>query len=89
MRLPGAPSAEITLVAALTDANPKVEAALEKEDFAAAMKALSALRQPVDTFFDDVMVNSSVPAERENRLRLLMQVRDLMGQVADFSQVSG
>ena len=53
------------------------------------MKALSALRQPVDTFFDDVMVNSSVPAERENRLRLLMQVRDLMGQVADFSQVSG
>ena len=89
MRLPGAPSAEITLVAALTDATPKVEAALEKEDFAAAMKALSALRQPVDTFFDDVMVNSSVPAERENRLRLLMQVRDLMGQVADFSQVSG
>lgn len=89
LRMPGAPAAEITLVAALIDAGPKVDASLEKEDFAAAMKALAALRQPVDAFFDDVMVNSTVAAERDNRLRLLIQVRDLMGRVADFSQVAG
>jgi len=89
LRMPGAPAAEITLIAVLHDVAPKVEAALETEDFAAAMTELAALRQPVDTFFDDVMVNSTVPSERDNRLRLLMQVRDLMGRVADFSQVSG
>ena len=88
LRLPGAPAQEITLVAALTDATPKVETALAAEDFAAAMTALAALRKPVDAFFEDVMVNSSVPAERDNRLRLLIQVRDLMGRVADFSQIS-
>ena len=89
LRLPGAPQEEVTLVAALTDATPKVDAALDMEDFAAAMTALAGLRKPVDAFFDEVMVNSSVPEERDNRLRLLIQVRDLMGRVADFSQVSG
>ena len=44
---------------------------------------------PVDAFFDGVMVNSDVPAERENRLKLLGQVRDVMGQVADFGQIAG
>ena len=64
-------------------------AALETEDFAAAMTALAALRAPVDRFFEDVMVNSDVPAERENRLKLLGQVRDVMGRVADFGQIAG
>jgi glycyl-tRNA synthetase beta chain len=53
------------------------------------MTALAALRAPVDLFFDKVLVNSDVAAERDNRLKLLSQVRDLMGRVADFSQVSG
>ena len=66
-----------------------VEAALETEDFAAAMTALARLRAPVDAFFDGVMVNSEVPAERENRLKLLGQVRDVMGRVADFGQIAG
>ena len=57
--------------------------------FAAAMTALARLREPVDAFFTDVMVNSDVPAERENRLKLLGQVRDVMGQVADFGQIAG
>jgi glycyl-tRNA synthetase beta chain len=47
------------------------------------------LRAPVDAFFDKVLVNSEVAAERANRLQLLAAVRALMGQVADFSQVSG
>jgi len=35
-----------------------------------------------------VLVNSQVPAERDNRLKLLIQVRDVMGKVADFGQVN-
>jgi glycyl-tRNA synthetase beta chain len=87
--LPGAQPEEAALIRALDGALPKVEAALDAEDFAAAMLALAALRAPVDTFFDKVLVNSDKASERENRLKLLGEVRALMGQVADFSQVSG
>ena len=87
--LPGAPAEETALVAAIRAAGPRVEAALQAEDFAAAMAALAALRGPVDAFFEAVLVNSDVPAERDNRLRLLGQVRDLTGRVADFGQISG
>jgi glycyl-tRNA synthetase beta chain len=87
--LAGAPGEEIALLSALTAAAPKLDAALKIEDFAAAMTALAALRAPVDLFFEKVLVNSEVATERENRLKLLGQVRDLMGRVADFSQVSG
>lgn len=87
--LAGAPGEERALLTALSAAEPKVEGALEGEDFAAAMRALAALRAPVDAFFDKVLVNSELAAERANRLKLLGAVRALMGQVADFSQVSG
>jgi glycyl-tRNA synthetase beta chain len=53
------------------------------------MSGLARLRGPVDAFFDKVLVNSDVSEERANRLRLLAQVRDAMGQVADFAQVTG
>ena len=53
------------------------------------MTALAALRAPVDAFFTDVLVNSDVAAERDNRLKLLGQVRDVMGRVADFGQIAG
>lgn len=88
-RQPGAPAEEAALIGAIAAADPAVERALAAEDFAAAMRALAALRGPVDAFFDKVLVNSEVPAERTNRLKLLGQVRALMDQVADFSQVSG
>lgn len=87
--LPNQPEAETTLAFAVGAARTAVEAALETEDFAAAMTALARLRAPVDRFFDDVLVNSDVAAERENRLKLLGQVRDVMGQVADFGQIAG
>jgi glycyl-tRNA synthetase beta chain len=87
--MPNAPEEERALIAALAAAQPRVEAALEGEDFAAAMRALAALRAPVDAFFDRVLVNSDLAAERINRLRLLGQVVALMGEVADFAQVSG
>ncbi len=87
--LPNQPEAETTLAFAVQRARGAVDQALETEDFAAAMTALAALRAPVDAFFTDVMVNSDVAAERENRLKLLGQVREVMGRVADFGQVAG
>ncbi|MGQ3042044.1 MAG: glycine--tRNA ligase subunit beta [Brevundimonas aurantiaca] len=83
------PEAETVLAFAVNAARTAVETALETEDFAAAMTALAALRAPVDAFFEAVMVNSDVPEERDNRLKLLGQVRDVMGQVADFGQIAG
>jgi glycyl-tRNA synthetase beta chain len=53
------------------------------------MTKLAAIREPVDAFFDKVLVNSDLETERDNRLRLLAKVRDAMGRVADFSQVAG
>ena len=84
-----APAEEGALFDALTAAGPNLDTALAAEDFTGAMTALAALRGPVDAFFDKVLVNSDVPAERTNRLRLLQQVRDAMGRVADFSLVTG
>ena len=85
----GAPAAELALVQALAGVEPAVAQALAAEDFVAAMQALAGLRGPVDAFFEQVLVNAEDPAERDNRLRLLSQVRDAMGRVADFSQVTG
>lgn len=87
--LPGQPEQESALAFAAAAAATAVDAALETEDFAAAMTALSRLRAPVDAFFDKVMVNSEVAAERDNRLKLLGQVRSVMGRVADFGMVGG
>lgn len=87
--LPNQPQEETALAFAAAAASTAVDAALATEDFAAAMRALAALRAPVDAFFDKVMVNSDVPEERENRLKLLGQIRDVMGRVADFAQIAG
>ncbi|MFI4935056.1 MAG: glycine--tRNA ligase subunit beta [Caulobacterales bacterium] len=87
--LAGAPVEETALIRALGSAVPKVDVAIAQEDFAAAMRALASLRAPVDAFFDKVLVNSEVAQERDNRLKLLSQVRAAMSRVADFSLVSG
>lgn len=87
--LPGQPPEETELAFAAEAARTRVETALDAEDFAAAMTALAGLRAPVDAFFTAVMVNSDVPAERENRLKLLGQVRAVMGRVADFGMIGG
>ncbi|HEV7229519.1 glycine--tRNA ligase subunit beta [Brevundimonas sp.] len=87
--LPNQPAEETALAFAAAAAQTAVDQALETEDFAAAMRALSALRAPVDAFFEAVLVNSDVPAERDNRLKLLGQIRAVMGRVADFDRISG
>ena len=87
--LPNQPEPETALAFAVGAAQTAVDIALDAEDFAAAMTALAALRAPVDAFFTDVLVNSDVAEERDNRLKLLGQVREVMGKVADFGQIAG
>jgi glycyl-tRNA synthetase beta chain len=60
-----------------------------QEDFEAAMEALSTLRPAVDAFFDEVTVNVADVDLRENRLRLLNQIREATLLVADFSRIEG
>jgi glycyl-tRNA synthetase beta chain len=80
---------ERALIEALDAAEPKATSAIEAEDFTAAMAALAALRQPIDTFFDKVTVNDPDPAKRERRLNLLLRFRDAVHRVADFSKIEG
>ena len=80
---------EKALLTAMGKLTPVLEAELRAENFEAAMSALAELRGPVDAFFDKVLVNTDDAAVRDNRLRLLAQIKAAMEQVADFSQVSG
>ena len=82
-------TAEKTLIDALDAAQPQVTAAIEAEQFEAAMTALAALREPIDRFFEDVTVNDDDPAKREARLALLARFRNAVHQVADFSKIEG
>lgn len=84
----GAPEAA-ALLQAIDKTETAVQNALGKEDFAAAMGALSSLRGPVDVFFDKVTVNADVPAQRTARLKLLARIGSAMGRVADFSKIDG
>jgi glycyl-tRNA synthetase beta chain len=80
---------EHALIAAIEQAEPKAAAAINAEDFTAAMAALASLRRPIDNFFDYVTVNDPDPAKRERRLNLLMRFRDAVNRVADFSKIEG
>ncbi|MBY0565811.1 MAG: hypothetical protein K2P70_00750 [Hyphomonadaceae bacterium] len=81
--------AEKALFDALAIALPAARAAVEKEEFAQAMKALSSLRAPVDAFFEKVMVNAEDAVLRRNRLLLLSRLREALSAVADFSKIEG
>jgi glycyl-tRNA synthetase beta chain len=80
---------EQTLITALDAAEPKASAAIDAEDFTAAMAALATLRGPIDAFFDKVTVNDADSAKRERRLNLLLRFRDAVNRVADFSKIEG
>ncbi|UDQ87662.1 glycine--tRNA ligase subunit beta [Xanthobacter autotrophicus] len=81
--------AEEHLAAAIDDVKARVSKAVAAEDFEAAMTALSDLRQPVDAFFDAVTVNDADPALRENRLKLLDEIRAATRGIADFDRIEG
>jgi glycyl-tRNA synthetase beta chain len=80
---------EKALAGAIDVAKKEASAAVAKEDFAAAMRAMVKLRPRVDAFFDKVTVNVDDKALRENRLKLLNEIREATRSVADFSKIEG
>ncbi|WP_282021366.1 glycine--tRNA ligase subunit beta [Ruegeria faecimaris] len=80
---------EKALFAALDQAQAQIGTALASEDFPAAMTAMSALRGPVDAFFEDVQVNTDNDILRRNRLNLLSQIRKVCSSVADLTRIEG
>ncbi|TGR18189.1 MULTISPECIES: glycine--tRNA ligase subunit beta [unclassified Mesorhizobium] len=81
--------AEKSLFAAVNQAEKQAGEAIQNQDFSAAMLALSVLREPVDSFFEHVLVNDEDLSVRANRLALLTRIRTATGQVADFSKIAG
>jgi len=81
---------ETALFEKLTSVAEVAASAVENEKFSDAMTALATLRRPIDDFFDHVTVNvSDNQALRQNRLKLLSQIRSTMNLVADFSKIEG
>ena len=68
---------------------PRPTRRVKREDFAAAMTAMAKLRPHVDAFFDKVTVNVDDKRLRENRLKLLNEIREATRAVADFSKIEG
>ena len=82
-------SEEKALAQAINAAKTEASRAVEVEDFEAAMRAMARLRPHVDTFFDKVTVNVEDKKVRENRLKLLNEIRAATRAVADFSKIEG
>lgn len=80
-------SAETDLLDALEASETDIDAALEREEFHEAAKAMAGLRPCIDRFFDEVRVNVPDASLRTNRLRLLQLVRDVCGRIADLAAV--
>jgi glycyl-tRNA synthetase beta chain len=78
---------EKTLAKAIDEVKAEAGTAVAKEDFAAAMSAMAKLRPAVDAFFDKVKVNDDDAKVRENRLKLLNEIRAATRAVADFSKI--
>jgi glycyl-tRNA synthetase beta chain len=93
-RFDGAPDASLyklgeekALAAAIAQVKAEASAAVAKEDFASAMTAMAKLRPAVDAFFEKVKVNDDDAKVRENRLKLLGEIRQATRAVADFSKI--
>ena len=79
---------EMSLLAACEEGQKQVAAALAGADYAAAVSALSQLREPIDIFFDKVLVMDENDTVRRNRLRLLNKFAQVFSNVADISVLS-
>lgn len=80
---------EKTLFNSLETIRIKVQEALECNSFTSAMVSLAVLKEPINAFFDNVIVNCEDNETRCNRLMLLSQVRSLLDGVANFEKIEG
>jgi glycyl-tRNA synthetase beta chain len=80
---------ERALAGAIDSAKAEAAKSVAAEDFEGAMRAIAQLRPVVDAFFEKVTVNADDKAVRENRLKLLNEIREATKAVADFSKIEG
>jgi glycyl-tRNA synthetase beta chain len=80
--------AEQALFEAMKDVAPKARVQFESGDYTSSLQSLAALRTPVDSFFDGVMVNAEQTDLRLNRLGLLATLHQAMNRVADLSRLA-
>ena len=80
--------AERALLEAVDGSRASLDEALSAKDFASVIAALAALREPIDAFFDDVMVMDEDMALRENRLRLLNRFTSVFAGIADIGEMA-
>ena len=80
--------AERALLDACADGERNVASALASGDYAGACSALAELREPIDRFFEDVLVMDEDTTVRENRLRLLNRFANVFAGVADIGALS-
>lgn len=80
--------AEIELAKQLQEVTPHIESHMREAQYEAALAKMAQLREPVDRFFEEVMVMAEDPAVRQNRLALLAQLHQVMNQVADISRLA-
>ena len=80
--------AESTLLAACDAGEASVQAHLAAGDYEAALADLAGLREPIDTFFDEVLVMDENEAIRNNRLRLLNRFARVFDGVADIGALA-
>jgi glycyl-tRNA synthetase beta chain len=85
--LPGSVDEEKTLAAYVESTGPKVEALRKKKEYGDALRLLSTAREPVDVFFDKVMVMTDDEKIRANRLALLRTLLKEFSTIADFSEI--
>jgi glycyl-tRNA synthetase beta chain len=79
--------AEQEVAKALGEVEPAITAALETADFEAAVEAGAQLGPVLHRFFEEVLVMDEDPRIRENRLRLLLDVRDTLRALGDLAQI--
>ena len=85
--LPDSADEEKILMAYLGRTGPKVEAHRGKREYLEALRLLSTAREPVDAFFDKVMVMVEDAQVRANRLALLQTLLKEFSTIADFSEI--
>ncbi len=80
--------AEKALASALKTVAARADVAWAEGDYTGNLQALAALKEPVDAFFESVMVNAEDPALKANRLGLLAMLHAAMNRVADLSKLA-
>ncbi|HVK32529.1 MAG TPA: DALR anticodon-binding domain-containing protein, partial [Burkholderiaceae bacterium] len=80
--------AEKALAGALHNVRPLADSLFDNGEYTASLRELAVLKNPVDAFFDGVMVNAEDPALRANRLALLSALHAAMNRVADLSKLA-